>query len=462
MPGSSSSCPPNSQASPQSHQIHATCIVVGDTGVLLRGKPGSGKSDLALRMIDRGARLIADDRTDLSLGKGGRVIARSPAAIKGRMEVRGLGIEEVPSREQAEIDLVVDLVGAGEVERLPDPDFAVYLGRRLPLLRLDPFENSAPAKLALAARHVRSHKDSPMSDPSIASKSNARRRVVVVTGLSGAGRSSALHILEDFGYEAIDNPPLSLLDTIVTSDGAERLIAVGLDARSRHFATEPLLRRLDHLASHNEIKSSLLFLECEDEVLRRRYTETRRRHPMAQDRPVFDGISAERRLLLPLRQRADVTIDTSALTLGRLREVLAGHFSLGEVPTMAISVLSFSFRHGLPREADLVFDVRFLRNPHYEPELRLRDGRDPSVADFVERDTDFGPFLEQLIAMLTPLLPRYEKEGKSYLTIAFGCTGGRHRSVMLAERIAAWLREHDRQVNLVHRDIERASHGDSA
>ncbi len=428
----------------------------------MRGKSGSGKSDLALRMIDRGARLIADDRTDLALGEGGQVMARAPAAIKGRMEVRGLGINEMPSKDQAEVALVIDLVGLGEVERLPDSSSVFYLGRRLPLVRLDPFENSAPAKVALAVKQVTSRKGSPMPDPSVTAPPSGRRRVVVVTGLSGAGRSSALHILEDCGYEAIDNPPLSLLDTIVTSDGAERPIAVGLDARSRHFATEPLLRRLDYLASHNEIRSSLLFLECEDEVLRRRYTETRRRHPMAQDRPVFDGISAERRLLLPLQQRADVTIDTTALTLGRLRELLAGHFSLDEIPSMAISVLSFSFRHGLPREADLVFDVRFLRNPHYSADLRQRDGRDPSVAAFVESDLDFGPFFDQLVTLLEPLLPRYEKEGKSYLTIAFGCTGGRHRSVMLAERLAAWLREHERQVNLVHRDIERASRGDSA
>jgi UPF0042 nucleotide-binding protein len=272
----------------------------------------------------------------------------------------------------------------------------------------------------------------------------------VVTGLSGAGRSTALKMLEDLGYEAIDNPPLDLLSSIAGEGGP---MALGIDIRTRNFAAEPVLDHLDRLGAEPGLAVTLLFLDCDDEVLERRYTETRRRHPLAQDRRVADGIAAERRLIAPLRARADLTLDTSNLNPTDLRRVLGGHLGLDRAPGMAIFVTSFAYRAGLPREADLVFDVRFLANPHYQADLREFDGRDPRVAAYVEGDPAYPAFFDRLTGMLEPLLPRYEREGKSYLTVAIGCTGGRHRSVVVAERLAAWLSGLDRRVNLSHREL---------
>lgn len=287
-------------------------------------------------------------------------------------------------------------------------------------------------------------------------------KVVLVTGLSGAGRSSALRILEDVGFEAIDNLPLNLLETMIDEGGAERSVAVGVDIRTRNFAVDPFLQQLDTLESRCNLDLKLLFLDCDDEILSRRFTETRRRHPLSQDRPLHDGIKAERRLVFPLRSRADHVIDTSNLTLGALRQQIVGQLGLSEASGMAIFVTSFSYRFGLPREADLVFDVRFLTNPHYEQELRPLSGQDKAVVDYISEDTAFVPFFSGLTAMLKPLLPRYESEGKSYLTIAFGCTGGRHRSVALAEQLAEWLTLHWGKVSLTHRDIKRESQRERA
>jgi len=432
--------------------LHATCVALdgrdGPLGVLLRGPAGAGKSDLALRLIDRGARLVADDQCEVTIEDGAagpRLIARAPAEIAGVLEVRGLGITEVPSLAQAPVELVVDLVACDQIERLPDAETAEILGVDLPRLALDPFEAVAPAKLDLALRRVaQSAKPpaKPLTGP------DGPRPVVLVTGLSGAGRSTALKILEDLGYEAIDNLPLDLLGTMAQEGGP---IALGIDIRSRSFAAGPLLDQLDRLGAG--ARTTLLFLDCDDEVLERRFTETRRPHPLAADRRVADGIAAERRLIAPLRERADLTVDTTNLSGAELRHLLSGHLGLGDGPVMKIFVTSFSYRGGLPREADLVFDVRFLANPHYEPGLRPLDGRDPRVADYVACDPTHAAFFQGLTGMLVPLLPRYEREGKSYLTIAFGCTGGRHRSVALAERLAAWLAGLGRPVELLHREL---------
>jgi len=273
--------------------------------------------------------------------------------------------------------------------------------------------------------------------------------VVLVTGLSGAGRSTALKVLEDLGYEAIDNLPLDLLGAMAREGGP---IALGIDIRSRSFAAGSLLAQFDRLGAGAEAK--LLFLDCDDEVLERRFTETRRPHPLAADRRVADGIAAERRLMAPLRARADLAVDTTNLSGAELRRLLAGHLGLGNGPGMTIFVTSFSYREGLPREADLVFDARFLANPHYQAALRPLDGRDPRVAAYVTEDPAFEAFFHGLTGMLAPLLPRYEREGKSYLTIAIGCTGGRHRSVAVGERLAAWLASLERPVELSHRDLD--------
>ena len=282
------------------------------------------------------------------------------------------------------------------------------------------------------------------------------RQIVLVTGISGAGRSTALDILEDLGYEAIDNPPLEFLTAMAGAPGSWP-IALGVDIRTRDFAAGPFLEQLDRLQGNPSFAPSLLFVDCEEEVLCRRYTETRRRHPLAQGRPLRDGITAERRLVAPLRDRADLVVDTTGMSPGDFRRFLGAHLAAGQAAGMAIVVTSFAYRHGLPRAADLVFDMRFLDNPHYDSALRELSGRDPEVAAFVSADPDFRPFFEQITTTLRPLLPRYEREGKSYLTIALGCTGGRHRSVFVAERLARWLQDEGCRVTLIHRDLPEAS-----
>ena len=452
--------------------VHATCVALRAgprheadpgagalLGVLLRGPSGAGKSDLALRLIDEGARLVADDQTALAR-RDGVLVARAPAAIAGRMEVRGVGIAALPRIDEVRLALVVDLVEAGALERLPEPASCKILGVELPLLRLDPFEASAAAKLRLSAtaRSAAGERPETPSDrapePHESSVDDGHARpLVLVTGMSGAGRSTALSILEDLGFESIDNLPLHLLDHLL-GDGAHRPIAVGVDTRTRNFAVGPLIEHLDGPLRDPRLRVTLLFLDCEDEVLRRRYTETRRPHPLSGGRPLADGILAERKLISALRKRADLAIDTSALAPAELRRILTGHFEVADAAELAVLVVSFSYASGLPREADLVFDVRFLKNPHYDQALRPLTGRDAAVADYVAADPDFAAFFDRLTEMLAPLLARYLDEGKSYLTIALGCTGGRHRSVAVAERLARWLDSRGERVSLNHRDLE--------
>ncbi len=278
-------------------------------------------------------------------------------------------------------------------------------------------------------------------------------RIVLVTGMSGAGRSSALKVLEDMGYEAVDNLPLSLLASLLPS-GGRRPLAIGVDIRTRDFGVDPFLDELDRLRADPALDVRTLFLDCDDEVLVRRYTETRRRHPLDSDRPVPDVIRLERRLLERLRDRADLVIDTSDKTPWDLKGQLAACFALDRPLGMGVFVTSFSFRRGVPREADLVFDVRFLANPYYDPTLRPLAGDDPRVGAAIAADPDFDAFFAAMTAMLELLLPRYEREGKSYLTVAVGCTGGRHRSVFVCIRLAGWLEERGWNVRLHHRDIE--------
>lgn len=282
------------------------------------------------------------------------------------------------------------------------------------------------------------------------------RRVVLVTGMSGAGKTSALKALEDAGYEAVDNLPLSLLESLVRPDDrTDRPIAIGIDTRTRDFGAGPFLSAIDRLKAESALNVNVLFVDCDDEVLRRRFTETRRRHPLAADRPVVDGILAERSLVHVLRDRADLILDTSSLAQAELRRLVQEHFALDAGAGLAVSVISFAYRHGLPREADMVFDVRFLANPHYEASLEPLTGRDKAVGDYIRNDPAFAPFVEGLTAMLVTLLPRFQREGKSYLTVAIGCTGGKHRSVFVAELLAAHLRQLDCRVALIHRDVDR-------
>ncbi len=281
-----------------------------------------------------------------------------------------------------------------------------------------------------------------------------RRRVVLVTGLSGAGLSTALKSLEDLGHEAVDNLPLALLPALIDQGhGLGRPIAISIDSRTRDFTAATLLDGLAALQARADLDVRLLFVDCDADELQRRFTETRRRHPLAVDRPVSDGIRREQAVVGPLRDQADLVIDTSQLTIHDLRRLLDGHFALSRDPGLFIFVTSFSFRRGLPREADLVFDVRFLDNPHWDPALRPLTGLDEPVQRSIAADRDFAVFFDGLTGLLSPLLPRYNHEGKSYLTIAIGCTGGRHRSVYLAERLAGWLGAGGHRAGLLHRDL---------
>ena len=283
------------------------------------------------------------------------------------------------------------------------------------------------------------------------------RPVVLVTGLSGAGRTTALKMLEDLSYEAVDNLPLSLLTALLNAEASNsdwQPLAIGVDIRTRDFGVDVFSTELDRLTADHDIDVQMLFLDCEDATLLRRYTETRRRHPLALDRPVPDGIRLERAMLAPLRARADTVIDTSQKTLWTLKERITEQFGLDRGPGLGVNVTSFSYRRGIPREADLVFDVRFLTNPHYEETLRPLTGQDSRVSVYIAADPDFDVFLESLTGMLGILLPRYEAEGKSYLTVAVGCTGGRHRSVYTAERLAEWLENQGRRYFLRHRDMD--------
>ncbi len=301
-----------------------------------------------------------------------------------------------------------------------------------------------------------------MSEPNTSTETQTRR-VLIVTGMSGAGKSSALKALEDIGYEAVDNIPLSLLVSLVSphqstlpfQDGGMPL-AIGVDIRTRDFDVESFIRYWDDLLQQTDLSVTVLFLDCDDDELNRRYTETRHRHPLALDRPVIDGIRHERRLVSDLRRRADHVIDTTRLTPSALKNILHGHFSTENQQGLTVFVTSFSYRRGLPREADLVFDVRFLRNPHYEPALKTQTGLDKAVSEYIRKDKEFEEFFKNLTRLLEQLLPRYAAEGKSYLTIAIGCTGGRHRSVFVAEQLKVWLSKLNNAVTIHHRDLNNA------
>ena len=293
------------------------------------------------------------------------------------------------------------------------------------------------------------------------SATEKKTRVLVVTGMSGAGKSSALNVFEDLGYEAIDNIPLALLGALLhpaAGGPAPRHggIAATVDIRTRDFSVEAFAMDIEPLMSDPAFDIRLVFFDCDEDVLSRRYTATRRRHPLAEDRPLRDGIRHEREVMLPLRDRADIVIDTSTMKIGELRTTLSEQFKLDEGPGLMISIVSFSYRRGLPRQADLVFDVRFLANPHYEEMLRERTGLDTEVGKFVSADPVFKPFFDSLAALVLSLLPHYGREGKTYLTIAVGCTGGRHRSVFVADELHRLLQGEHHRVSVRHRDIRSA------
>jgi RNase adapter protein RapZ len=270
--------------------------------------------------------------------------------------------------------------------------------------------------------------------------SDERLRVVLVTGLSGAGKASVMHELEDLGYEAVDNPPLPMLKDMVTR--SERRLAIGVDARTRGFDAGAVLQTLERLRANPALRPELVFAWADETTLLRRYTETRRRHPLAPQGRVADGIAQDEALTASLREAADLVIDTSDLPLASLRRLIDRHFGTGgdaQGSRLVVSLISFAYKSGLPREADLVFDSRFLRNPHYDPILRPRTGLDAEVGAYIEQDPDFTMFFAKMADLVDLLLPRFVQEGKKYAAITIGCTGGRHRSVYLIEKLRRHL-----------------------
>jgi UPF0042 nucleotide-binding protein len=283
------------------------------------------------------------------------------------------------------------------------------------------------------------------------------QRLLVVTGLSGSGKSYAAHALEDIGYNTIDTLPLSLLRGFVeesaSGEGQKGRTAVVLDVRNPGFA-EAFPALLDELRTLLPV--TVVFLDADDPTIFRRFSETRRPHPLAQERSLTEAVSWERRILAEVKEKADLVLDTTAMTVHELRSVLAEHFRApGDPGVLAVSILSFGFKHGVPPSIDLCFDVRFLANPHFVPELRPRTGRDPDVARFIEEGGTTLPFYRRLLEFLLFCLPNYRRENRAYLTIGVGCTGGRHRSVYIAEHLGRDLAAAGYPVRIAHRDDNR-------
>ena len=288
-------------------------------------------------------------------------------------------------------------------------------------------------------------------------KRSRPNRILLVTGMSGAGKSTALKSLEDMGWETVDNLPLLLLRRLLGTplpEGASdsRPLAFGIDSRTRGFDAEAIVADIKAMRAGGDDVATV-FVDCSGTELERRYLETRRRHPLALDRPAADGIARERELLGPLRRWADHVIDTTRSSSNDLRLEMRSRFADADTTATTLSVMSFGFAKGVPRNADLVFDMRFLRNPHWDDALRPMSGLDQPVADYIAADSAYEGAVERIEDLLFLLLPRYEAEGKAYVTIAFGCTGGRHRSVHVANRVGERLRSAGFSPTVSHRDL---------
>ncbi len=281
------------------------------------------------------------------------------------------------------------------------------------------------------------------------------KRLVLVTGPSGAGRTTAIRALEDMGFEAIDNLPLSLLPRLIEGNGPDKPLVLGVDTRNRDFSTNALIEVIDSLSADATVNLQVLYLDSSAEVLMRRFSETRRRHPLAPAETPDAGIAREFDLLGPIRARADILIDTSELSPHDLRAELARWYAPKEGGQMSVSVQSFSYKRGLPRGLDMVLDCRFLRNPYWEAPLRGLTGQDAQVRAYVAGDPMFDGFSARVSDLVRQLLPAYKAEGKAYLAIGFGCTGGQHRSVTMAETLSETLAEAGWQVSIRHRELER-------
>ena len=282
---------------------------------------------------------------------------------------------------------------------------------------------------------------------------------MLVTGVSGAGKTTVLKTLEDLGWEAVDNFPINLASQLLKipasggEDGPNIPLALGFDSRTRGFDAEALIRQIKHLQNQPKLNILTLFLDCAGVEIERRYAETRRRHPMAQDRPAMDGIAIDRTLMEPFQRWAENVIDTSKLSAHDLQQVIRERYTSEKSPHSTITVTSFGYSRGVPHNADLVFDLRFLRNPHWDSLLRPLTGLDASVSEYVAADPEYDEAMQKIRELLRFLLPLYDAQGQAYVNIAFGCTGGRHRSVHVAEKFGNWLREDGFALTVSHRNL---------
>lgn len=307
-------------------------------------------------------------------------------------------------------------------------------------------------------------RDVPAGEPIASPGSRENQSILLVSGMSGAGKSTTLKTLEDLGWEVVDNLPLSLLDRLLEVPLAHdpsdenRPLALGVDSRTRGFDAQAIVHRIKGLRESKGWDIETLYLDCNGAELERRFAETRRRHPLAQDRPARDGIARERELTEPLRRWASQMIDTSSLSAHDLQQEIRKRYGREASDQTVLTILSFGFARGVPRNADLMFDMRYLRNPHWDRKLRPKTGLDPEVAAYIVQDPAYEESLREIEQLLLTLLPRYQAQGKSYVTIAFGCTGGRHRSVHVAERVARHLRQAGFSPTVLHRNMESAPH----
>jgi len=291
------------------------------------------------------------------------------------------------------------------------------------------------------------------------SQATGPQKVVLITGPSGSGRSTAINALEDLGFEAIDNLPLSLLPRLLSGPPIGHHLALGVDIRNRDFSADSLVEAVDIISRETEFDCSLVFLDCDTEVLARRYSETRRRHPLAPNETPIEGILRENAMLGALKHRADILIDTSNLTPHDLRSEISTLFGTDSDHPLAVSIQSFSYKRGMPHGLDMVLDCRFLRNPHWDAELRQKTGLDAEVGAYIAQDPRYKEFFQRTLDLVEFLLPAYRDEGKSYFTLGLGCTGGQHRSVYVAKCIANALAENGWRVSIRHRELERRAGG---
>lgn len=281
------------------------------------------------------------------------------------------------------------------------------------------------------------------------------QRILLVTGMLGAGKTTVLRELEDLGWEALDNFPVRFLGRLIDKEGEtdSAPLAIGFDCRTRGFQPDEIIARVKQIARRPDLDVSTLFLDCSGAELQRRFDETRRRHHLAHDLPVSAGIAAERELLAPLRNWADMVIDTTRFSQNELKQAIRERYSDQSPKSVTVTISSFGFARGVPPAADLVFDMRFLDNPHWVPELRELTGLDKAVGEHVENDPAFAPAFARIRDLLVELLPRYAAQGKTYVNVAVGCTGGRHRSVYMAEKLAAGLRDAGFAPTVLHRNL---------